>query len=126
MAQQCFGTERKPLVQEVKCTAILYNHCKESYPVPKSFSSVRRKLQVTRDIFYCKIEKQNKMVPFFNYNYPCSFIVVVPGSVARTIARRSSWAVSHRTPELKVVTPDNSEVNGSLNGPLTPIFRPRG
>ena len=25
-------------------------------------------------------------------------------------------------PELKIVTPDNSEVDGSLNGPWTPIF----
>ena len=29
-------------------------------------------------------------------------------------------------PEFKVVTPDNSEVDGSLNGPWTPIFRPSG
>ena len=31
----------------------------------------------------------------------CIYTVVVPGSVARTNARRSSWAVSYRTPELK-------------------------
>ena len=37
-------------------------------------------------------------------NKRASHIVVVPGSVARTTARWSSWAVSHRTPELKVVT----------------------
>ena len=28
-------------------------------------------------------------------------------------------------PELKVVTPDNSEIDGSLNEPWTPIFQPR-
>ena len=67
--------------------------------------------------------RPNLYITFLRYH---AVLLWCRGSVARMTARRSSWAVSHRTPELKVVTTDNSEVDGSLNGPWTPIFRPRG